>query len=208
MLSNKMSRLSPAVCQLSVIPGDAPDRSGRCAARQKRRDRAGVIFPEQAAVADHIGMHDRDQPAGTRRPRQTVAAARSCYPLPVILLRTSLPARQYILFRHRSVNLFLCDQRLGAGVQDRVHVHAVFAIEVGQVAALAETVGAERDHALAAHRAQPGMRGGMAVQDRDQRRARAPAAPRSARYATRRAAPPRRARMRVEPAGMQPVRDW
>ena len=60
------------------------------------------------------------------------------------------------------------DQGLRAGVEDGVRIDAVFGVQVGQIPALAEMVGSERHHTLAAHRAEPGMRRGMTVQHGDQ----------------------------------------
>ena len=57
---------------------------------------------------------------------------------------------------------------LGAGVEDGVGVEAVFGVEFRDVAGLAEVVGAEGDDALAADGAEPGVAGGVAVEDGDE----------------------------------------
>src|SRR5262245_4475495 len=60
------------------------------------------------------------------------------------------------------------EARRGRGVEDGVDVEAVVAVEVRQVAGLAEMLDTERADTVAAHAAEPRERGRMAVDKRDE----------------------------------------
>ena len=59
------------------------------------------------------------------------------------------------------------NQSLGRGIQNGGLIQPIFAVEVGDIARLAEAVHAKRHHLLPAHGPKPGMGGGVAIQYRD-----------------------------------------
>lgn len=62
------------------------------------------------------------------------------------------------------------EEQFGHGVDDRLCIEAVGAVEIVKVAGLTEAVGAERTDPLAPHPAKPSQRGGRAVEQAGWRR--------------------------------------
>src|SRR3990167_423185 len=67
-----------------------------------------------------------------------------------------------------SIAMSVPQEEFGRGIDDRFGVDAVQAVEVGRVARLAEAVGAERAHPVAADAANPRQRRWRAVEHRDE----------------------------------------
>src|SRR5438105_1120975 len=91
-------------------------------------------------------------------------------PSAVVLQEEGLGARSSSEARLPWVRAKRVQGRASDGGHEGVAVEAVLAVKVWDIAGLTEAVHAERDDAMADHRAEPGQGRRMAVKDGDQRR--------------------------------------